>query len=364
MTARRVPGHRRDRARRLHVRRTSADRVRRAGGRALRGPRRRRDLGADAVAAAPGAGRALRAGRGLARAPRRSSPAACGSARRRRPSSTSATRSCRPTRSLGGADADLIWQVFAARGMGYFASTRGDFDRTRTRTSRCRRPPASPTGTIRGVVRDDADKPVAGALVGLGGHDGPPAAGPALQAVTGADGSYTISGIPQAEYPQLTVEAPFGYADAYAGAVTRRRRAGREGPHRPAQLRGGPGAVRLRRPRRRRVAAAAAATSSTATRPTCWRRPRPTTQRPTNRVQPRTFQIDLGQQVPGAEVWIDPSNGCNGDRGLLARLLPGRGLPGRDDVHPGRDGMFDRTNNSRLNRVPVKDMPATVRTSA
>jgi hypothetical protein len=65
--------------------------------------------------------------------------------------------------------------------------------------------------------------------------------------------------------------------------------------------------------------------------------------------------------VPGAEVWIDPSNGCNGlgDNSLGSYL-----------VEVSQDGttftqvaygMFDRTNNSRLNRVPVKDMPPTVR---
>ena len=96
----------------------------------------------------------------------------------------------------GGQDTNLIWQVFANRRMGYFASTRGDFDAYPEADSRFRRP-APATGIVRGVVRDDTGNPVPGALVGLGGHDGPPGAGPALQDTTDANGAYEITGIPR-----------------------------------------------------------------------------------------------------------------------------------------------------------------------
>src|SRR3954451_6463604 len=104
--------------------------------------------------------------------------------------------------------------------MGYFASANGDYDEYPD--ADFARPPApgSPTGTLRGTVTDDNKNPVKGALVGLGGHDGPPAAGPALQPRTGTDGTYTIPGIPQAGYRQLTVEPPAPLANALAGPIT------------------------------------------------------------------------------------------------------------------------------------------------
>ena len=103
---------------RLHVRRHGQD-LRRT-----RGARRRRDLGADALGPA-----ARRVG-----APTRasSSPGDGALARATPRSWTCATRSCRRTRSAwtvaqtGG----HIWQVFADRGMGYFASTEDADDTT------------------------------------------------------------------------------------------------------------------------------------------------------------------------------------------------------------------------------------------
>ena len=76
---------------RLHARRPRPV----ASARRLRGPRRRRDLGADAVGSAQGA--RLRRVAARARHRRR-----CACRRPARRSSTSATRSCRPTRSTGG----------------------------------------------------------------------------------------------------------------------------------------------------------------------------------------------------------------------------------------------------------------------
>ena len=54
----------------------------------------------------------------------------------------------------GGADTSLIWEVFASRGMGYFASTKGDFDYEPDADFSVP-PTGSPTGIVRGVVRGD-----------------------------------------------------------------------------------------------------------------------------------------------------------------------------------------------------------------
>ena len=109
-----APAPARRRLGRLHLRRLRQDR-RRAGG-----PLRRRDLGRDAVGPAH-RDRLGRRARGWSR--RR-----CGCRRRSRRSWTCATRSCSPTRPPGGTRRDAIWTVFAARGMGYYASTTGAGD--------------------------------------------------------------------------------------------------------------------------------------------------------------------------------------------------------------------------------------------
>jgi hypothetical protein len=263
--------------------------------------------------------------------------------------------------ALGGADRNEIWDVFASRGMGYFASTRGDFDANPDADFSL--PPAAgaPTGTIRGVVRNDSDQPVQGALVGLGGHDGPPAAGPALQAVSAADGSYTISGIPQAEYPQLTVDAPAGYADTYGGSVT---------------VGGAP--VTRDLTVRRNYAEGRPVTGINARNDGAWgcgfgnlvdgnqatvletaSPDDPETEEA--EFDPRVFTVALAQPVNGAEVWIDPSNGCGGlGDNSLADYEVQVSTDGADFTSVSF-GSFDRTTNSRLNRVPAKGMPEGVR---
>ena len=96
---------------------TSARSTRRPGG-----ARRRRDLGARPCGTC-----ATRSARTRRR--ERWSPRGWSCRRRARRSSTCATRSCRPTVvENGGANGDTIWQVFAHRGMGYFASSVGGDD--------------------------------------------------------------------------------------------------------------------------------------------------------------------------------------------------------------------------------------------
>lgn len=102
-----------------------------------------------------------------------------------------------------------IWQVFANRGMGYFASSVDSGDTAPVEDSSL--PPAAggPTGSLGGIVTDlDSGSPVPGARVGVAGHDSGFAGG--LGANTGAAGDYAVFGIPAGSYPRVLATKP-GY---------------------------------------------------------------------------------------------------------------------------------------------------------
>jgi extracellular elastinolytic metalloproteinase len=95
-----------------------------------------------------------------------------------------------------------IWQVFAKRGMGYFAAAIDGDDAQPVEDFSV--PPAAdtPRGTLTGTVSDqDSGSPVAGLTVAFGGHAS--GFGGDLAATTAADGTYTISGILPGTYAKV-----------------------------------------------------------------------------------------------------------------------------------------------------------------
>ena len=263
----------------------------------------------------------------------------------------------------GGRDADSIWAVFASRGMGWFASTRGDSDDSPEADFTL--PPAAggPTGTLEGVVRDDAGRPLADVLVGLGGHDGPPGVGPALQAVSDARGRYRIADVPTAEYPHVTALGPAGYTDLVDGPVT----IGAAAVTRDITLRRNWADVRAGAT----IATDARDESQVGCGPdklvdgdvdTAVDTASPDDEdTPPIESDPRTFTVTLPRPVDGAEVHIDPTYGCYTlGSSSLGRFTLQVSTDGATFATVA-DGLFDRSDQFRMNRVPTRGMPDGVR---
>jgi hypothetical protein len=107
------------------------------------------------------------------------------------------------TATTGGQDRALVWDEFAGRGMGYFASAVDGNDVEPVQDTHAQ--PVAPGAPVSGRVSDlDAGTPVAGIRVGFGGHISDVASD--LAATTDANGDYAIPAVPQGTYSQLIVE--------------------------------------------------------------------------------------------------------------------------------------------------------------
>jgi extracellular elastinolytic metalloproteinase len=114
----------------------------------------------------------------------------------------------------------LIWEVFAHRGMGFFASTLSSSDTQPIEDFSVAPAPGGPTGAVTGTVFDAVTGlPRASAPVGFGGHATKPAFADYFAATTGTSGGYTIAGVPEGTYPQLIAAIDDGY-DHAATSVT------------------------------------------------------------------------------------------------------------------------------------------------
>ncbi len=114
---------------------------------------------------------------------------------------------------FGGAHRATLWDIFAHRGMGFFASTVDSDDTHPHEDSSTPPAPGGPRGTIAGHVTDSltgAGVPNATASVG-GLTTGPDA----LAAVTDAGGAFSLPNVPQNTYPSFLFQAP-GYDPAVA----------------------------------------------------------------------------------------------------------------------------------------------------
>jgi hypothetical protein len=103
-----------------------------------------------------------------------------------------------------GDDLDLIWSVFAERGMGFFASTIDASDIRVVEDFSTPPPDDAPLGDIAGTVTSEAGSPIPGARVYVGGLVG------YSQTSTNAEGKYRITDMPEGTYPRVVAIAPGG----------------------------------------------------------------------------------------------------------------------------------------------------------
>ena len=118
--------------------------------------------------------------------------------------------------ALGTGLRNQIWTVFAARGMGFFASTINGNDTSPRQDFSL--PPAAggPRGRIDGRVTDiGTGAAITGSRAAIGGLENGPEA---LAAVPAANGTFTINNVPARSYPTFLFKAP-GY-DTLVRAIT------------------------------------------------------------------------------------------------------------------------------------------------
>jgi hypothetical protein len=111
----------------------------------------------------------------------------------------------------GGDFQDLIWQVFAARGMGFYASVADSSDVTPIEDFNLPPDPDGPTGTVQGTVTSaDTGLPLEGISVGFGGHSTDPSVPTTLADATDANGHYSIEA-PAGDYGELVFKGDAGF---------------------------------------------------------------------------------------------------------------------------------------------------------
>jgi hypothetical protein len=248
-----------------------------------------------------------------------------------------------------GADEELIWSVFAGRGMGYFASTIGAYD-AHPIEDFSMPPTGSAVGTVSGTVTTEEGTPVSGATVAIGGFRY------SFSAVTDSSGRYSIKGVPVGTYHQLVITSPLPGFDDEVGA----------------ELPINPGTTTLRDVSLRRdwasVDAGAAVVAEVG--PTYYQGCSPTaaldqnldsgwaTYAPTNPEHPgpKSFTVELPQTVDISSVAIEPSAyGCLYEEGQTAALAGYKIEVSADGTNwsVGAEGIFTGENGGKRNVVAV-----------
>lgn len=113
--------------------------------------------------------------------------------------------------ALGGNHRSAIWDVFTARGMGFFAGTLSGDDVAPLESFDPRPADNGPTGSLAGTVTDElTGTPVPGATVSIGGHTSGEITN-VFTTLSGANGAFTLASVPHGTYRKVLVGSTTGY---------------------------------------------------------------------------------------------------------------------------------------------------------
>ena len=231
---------------------------------------------------------------------------------------------------LAGAHRNAVWQVFAARGMGYLAYTDGAGDITPTQDFSLPPAPGGPSGRTTGTVTAaESGLALANVAVGLASLSGEAAFPDQLATRTAANGTYALDA-PAGTYGELAIEHP-GYDRAAVPAfpVTAGGTRVQDVALRrdwAASAGGGSSCCddRLRRQRRAVRLRARAAERPAAHQRLVGRKPAGVR---------RQAVVRLPQAIDVTGFGLDPGNTCGNGPEASTRRLPGRDLERRRLLH-------------------------------
>lgn len=240
-----------------------------------------------------------------------------------------------------------LWEIFAARGMGYYAGSADGADVAPGEDFETLPPDGTPKDTLTGTVTDPTTgQPVEGALVKVTGL------GDAATAVTDASGEYFIDELYRGTYQKVAASAP-GYESTANPVTTNTGDADFEIRRDWAASSGGGVITDFNGPDYTEFGCGPDAAIDTS-QATGWGS---TTGRangaPTNEFRPKFILVDLQQTVDITGFAVDPSNTCLDAGSSSTGDYRIKTSPDGQTWTTAREGTFTGADRQRLNDVPV-----------
>jgi extracellular elastinolytic metalloproteinase len=124
------------------------------------------------------------------------------------------------TNATGGADRDLIWDVFRSRGMGFYAAVADSRDTAPIEDFSAPPPAGTPRGSIGGTVTSaDTGLPVGDVVASIGGLSTDPSLDTFLTGTSDGAGHYGIGDVPPGTYGKVIFRSGAGFDRAVQTAT-------------------------------------------------------------------------------------------------------------------------------------------------